>query len=254
MAMIAIKAHGSQGVNWDKQIQENTTEPGVLGNYDFVAKKGTNSTVPADDAVPTDVVPASAFISAEPTILADRVIAAEASVLPVDGIPADSEFAMMSLPSKVSLPVMGLGYVNLTGENDWGFGDSKPSVFNSNEEDWEGKLIYNSDYLGKFDEKADEGYIVGYSIPDSDDEQDVIIVQNSPTPVTTPVHDVLNHEEAAQSVLSPSLDLNNNDIEEFLPFRLKNKKERIQLKDLDWHFPLTWSLMRLHPFLLRSLL
>nr|GEV04939.1 transposase (putative), gypsy type [Tanacetum cinerariifolium] len=86
---------GSQGVNWDKQLQENTTEPGVLGNYRFFAEKGTNSTVPADDAVP-----ASAFISAEPTILADRVIAAEASVLAVDGILADSEFAMMSLPSK----------------------------------------------------------------------------------------------------------------------------------------------------------
>nr|GFA62531.1 hypothetical protein [Tanacetum cinerariifolium] len=37
----------------------------------------------------------------------------------------------------------GLGYVNLTRENDWGFGDSKPSVFNSNKEDWEGKPIYN---------------------------------------------------------------------------------------------------------------
>nr|GFA77710.1 hypothetical protein [Tanacetum cinerariifolium] len=78
---------------------------GVLGNYGFVAEKGTNSTVPADDAVPA-AVPASAFISAEPTIPTDRVIAAEASVLPVDGIPADSEFAMMSLPSKVSLLVM----------------------------------------------------------------------------------------------------------------------------------------------------
>nr|GFA73006.1 hypothetical protein [Tanacetum cinerariifolium] len=75
---------GSQGVNWDKQLQGNTTEPGVLGNYGFVAEKGTNSTVPADDAVPADAIPASAFISAEPTILADRVIAAEASVLTVD--------------------------------------------------------------------------------------------------------------------------------------------------------------------------
>nr|GEU99125.1 hypothetical protein [Tanacetum cinerariifolium] len=130
MAMIAIKAHkfeikygrpvqfdsreavrfdkklakcfkyGSQGVNWDKQIQENTTEPGVLGNYGFVAEKGTNSTVPADDVVPADAVPASAFISVEPTIPADRVIAAEALVLAVDGIPAESEFAMITLPSK----------------------------------------------------------------------------------------------------------------------------------------------------------
>nr|GEZ18294.1 hypothetical protein [Tanacetum cinerariifolium] len=54
------------------------------GNYGFVAEKGTNSTVPAGDAVPTDAVPANAFISAEPTILADWVIAAEASVLAVD--------------------------------------------------------------------------------------------------------------------------------------------------------------------------
>nr|GFA08002.1 hypothetical protein [Tanacetum cinerariifolium] len=69
-------------------------------NYGFVAKKGTNSTVPADDVVPTDAIPASAFISTEPTILAYRVIAAEASVLVVDGIPVDLEFAMMSLPSK----------------------------------------------------------------------------------------------------------------------------------------------------------
>nr|GFA16873.1 ribonuclease H-like domain-containing protein [Tanacetum cinerariifolium] len=41
---------------------------------------------------------------------------------------------------------------------------------------------------------------VGYqdSNSDSDDAQDVIIIQNSPTLVTTPIHDVLNHEEAAQ--------------------------------------------------------
>nr|GEX38946.1 hypothetical protein [Tanacetum cinerariifolium] len=83
-----------------QQLQENITEPGVLGNYGFVAEKGTNSAVPADDAVPADALPASAFISAKPTIPADRVIAAEASVLAVDGILADSEFAMMSLPSK----------------------------------------------------------------------------------------------------------------------------------------------------------
>nr|GEZ91841.1 hypothetical protein [Tanacetum cinerariifolium] len=128
-------------------------------------------------------------------------------------------------------------------------------------------ILNTSDYLGKFDEKADEGYFVGYSIPgkayrvynlvtgkivetmnikflenlpsvegrsqpwlfdidyltdslnyprirstnlsagnqgpssnNADDEQDVIIVQNSPTPMTTPVHDVPNHEEAAQSI------------------------------------------------------
>nr|GEV87524.1 xylulose kinase-1 [Tanacetum cinerariifolium] len=98
LALVVID--GSQGVNWDKQLQENTTEPGVLGNYGFVAEKGTNSTIPTDDDVPADAVPGNAFISAEPTIPADRVIAA------IDGIPADSEFAMMSLPSKVSLPFM----------------------------------------------------------------------------------------------------------------------------------------------------
>nr|GEY71294.1 hypothetical protein [Tanacetum cinerariifolium] len=152
-------------------------------------------------------------------------------------------------------------------------------------------ILNTRDYLGKFDEKADKGYIIGYSIPskayrvynlvtgkivetmnikflenlpsvegtsqpwlfdidyltdslnyarirntnlsagnqgpssnnagcqdldsDSDDEQDVIIVQNSPTLVTSLVHDVPNHEGAAQSVLSPSLDLNDDDMEEF---------------------------------------
>nr|GFD00072.1 hypothetical protein [Tanacetum cinerariifolium] len=141
-------------------------------NYGFLAEKRTNSTIPADDVVPTDVVPASAFIFTEPTILADRVIVAEASVLVVDGIPADSKFAMMSLSSKDLMAKLeneksinakwlstfknlhklvdssmtvrtkrGLGYVNLTRENDWGFGDSKLSVFNSNKEDWEGKPI-----------------------------------------------------------------------------------------------------------------
>nr|GFC66166.1 hypothetical protein [Tanacetum cinerariifolium] len=126
-----------------------------------------------------------AFISAEPIIPADRVIAAEASVLAADGIPADLEFAMMSLPSKKLLDQAsvekqdlmakleneksinakwlstsknlhklvdssmtartkrGLWYMNLTGENDWGFGDSILSVFNYNKEDWEGKPIYN---------------------------------------------------------------------------------------------------------------
>nr|GEY43771.1 xylulose kinase-1 [Tanacetum cinerariifolium] len=51
------------------------------------ARFGTNSTVPDDDAVPADAVPAT-------------------SILVVVGIPLDSEFALMNLPSKVSLPVM----------------------------------------------------------------------------------------------------------------------------------------------------
>nr|GEZ08006.1 hypothetical protein [Tanacetum cinerariifolium] len=78
---------------------------------------GTNSTVPADDAVPADDVPASAFISAEPTIPTNRVIAAEASVLAVDGIPADSEFAMISLLSKDKIS-------NLDIAKDTGIADS----------------------------------------------------------------------------------------------------------------------------------
>nr|GEY87163.1 putative ribonuclease H-like domain-containing protein [Tanacetum cinerariifolium] len=205
---------GSQGVNWDKKIQENITEPGVLGNYRFVAEKGTNSTVPADDVVPADAVPASAFIFTEPTIPADRVIDAEASVLAVDAhknavktlekqikchqknqtayeekirvlsfevekhtnmvsykqklldqASVEKQDLMGKLENEKSINAKwlstsknlhklvdssmtartkrGLGYVNLTGKNNWGFGDSKLSVFNSNKEDWEGKPIYN---------------------------------------------------------------------------------------------------------------
>nr|GEV58883.1 hypothetical protein [Tanacetum cinerariifolium] len=195
---------GSQGVNWDKQLQENTTEPGVLGNYGFVAEKGTNSTVPADDAVPADSAPASAFISAEPTILADRVIAAEASILAADGIPTDSKFAMMSLPSKVSLPIMCPLSTNLSA------GNQGPSSNNAGCQD---------------------------SDSDSDDEQDVIIVQNSPTPVTTPVHDVPNHEEAAQSVLSLSLDLNDDDMEELSSLQTQEQEGKDATQRLGLAFP-----------------
>nr|GFC24150.1 retrovirus-related Pol polyprotein from transposon TNT 1-94 [Tanacetum cinerariifolium] len=170
-------------------------------------------------------------------------------------------------------------------------------------------ILNTSDYLGKFDEKADEGYIVGYSIPgkayrvynlvtckivetmnikflenlpfiegtgqpwlfdidyltdslnyarirstnlsagnqgpssnnagcqDSDDEQDAIIVQNSPTPVTTPVHDVPNHEEAAQSVLSPSLDLNDDDMEEISSLQTQEQEGKDAAQRLGLAFP-----------------
>nr|GFB42016.1 hypothetical protein [Tanacetum cinerariifolium] len=108
---VLVVIDGSQGVNWDKQIQENTTEPGVLGNYGFVAEKGTNSTVPADDAVTTDAVPASAFISAEPTIPAYRVIAAEALVLAVDedweGKPMYNRFTKVNHYKGVPPPMNG---------------------------------------------------------------------------------------------------------------------------------------------------
>nr|GFA95242.1 hypothetical protein [Tanacetum cinerariifolium] len=166
-------------------------------------------------------------------------------------------------------------------------------------------ILNTSDYLGKFDEKADEGYIVGYSIPgkayrvynlvtskivetmnikflenlpslegigqpwlfdidyltdslnyarirstnlsagnqgpssnnagcqdsdsDSDNEQDVFIVQHSPTLVTTPVHDVPIPKEAARSVLSPSLDLNDDDMEELSSLQTQEQEG----KDVD---------------------
>nr|GFA67212.1 hypothetical protein [Tanacetum cinerariifolium] len=168
-------------------------------------------------------------------------------------------------------------------------------------------ILNTSDYLGKFDEKADEGYIVGYSISgkayrvynlvtgkivetmnikflenlpsvegtdidylidslnyarirntnlyagnqgpssnnagyqdldsDSDDEQDVIIVQNSPTPVTSPVHDVPNHEEAAQSVLSPSLDLNDDDMKELSSLQTQEQEGKDAAQRLGLAFP-----------------
>nr|GFB13314.1 ribonuclease H-like domain-containing protein [Tanacetum cinerariifolium] len=174
-------------------------------------------------------------------------------------------------------------------------------------------ILNTRDYLGKFDEKADEWYIVGYSIPgkayrvynlvtgkivetmnikflenlpsvegigqpwlfdidyltdslnyarirntnlsarnqgpsynnagcqdldsDSDDEQDVIIVQNSPTPVTSPVHDVPNHEDAAQSVLSPSLDLNDDDMEELSSLQTQEQEGKDAAQRLGLAFP-----------------
>nr|GEZ88100.1 putative ribonuclease H-like domain-containing protein [Tanacetum cinerariifolium] len=72
---------------------------------------------------------------------------------------------------------------------------------------------------------------------DSDNEQDVIIVQNSPTPVTIPVHDVPNHEEAAQSVLSPSLDLNDNDMEELSSFQNQEQEGNDAAQRLGLAFP-----------------
>nr|GEY29207.1 putative ribonuclease H-like domain-containing protein [Tanacetum cinerariifolium] len=70
-----------------------------------------------------------------------------------------------------------------------------------------------------------------------DDEQDVIIVQNSPTLVTTPVHDVPNHEEATQSVISPSLDLNNDDIEELSSLQTQEQEVKDAAQRLGLAFP-----------------
>nr|GFC45414.1 ribonuclease H-like domain-containing protein [Tanacetum cinerariifolium] len=72
---------------------------------------------------------------------------------------------------------------------------------------------------------------------DSDDKQDVIIVQNSPTPVTTPVHDVPNHEEATQSVLSPSLDLNDDDMEELSSLQTQEQEGKDVAQRLGLAFP-----------------
>nr|GFC98020.1 hypothetical protein [Tanacetum cinerariifolium] len=72
---------------------------------------------------------------------------------------------------------------------------------------------------------------------DSGDEQDVIIVQNSPTLVTTPVHDVPNHEEATQSVISPSLDLNNDDIEELSSLQTQEQEVKDAAQRLGLAFP-----------------
>nr|GFA35788.1 hypothetical protein [Tanacetum cinerariifolium] len=174
-------------------------------------------------------------------------------------------------------------------------------------------ILITSDYLGKFDEKDDEGYIVGYSIPgkayrvynlvtgkivetinikflenlpsvegtcqpwlfdidyltdslnyarirntnlsagnqgpssnnagcqdldsDSDNEQDVIIVQTSPTLESSPVHDVPNHEDAAQSVLSPSLDLNDDHLEELSSLQTQEQEGKDAAQRLGLAFP-----------------
>nr|GFC18873.1 hypothetical protein [Tanacetum cinerariifolium] len=163
MAMLAIKAIKFEK-KYGRPVQFDSREAAIFNKKlakCFKCKKQvtllgsadlrTNSTVHADDVVPADVVPASVIIFVEHTIPANRVIATEASVLAIDGIPADSEFAMMSLPSKDLMAKLeneksinakwlstsknlyklvdssmtartkrGLGYVNLTGENDWG--------------------------------------------------------------------------------------------------------------------------------------
>nr|GFB99300.1 retrovirus-related Pol polyprotein from transposon TNT 1-94 [Tanacetum cinerariifolium] len=165
-------------------------------------------------------------------------------------------------------------------------------------------ILNTSDYLGKFDEKVDEGYIVRYSIPgkayrvynlvtgkivetinikflenlpsvkgtgqpllfnidyltdslnyarlrstnlsagnqgpssnNADNEQDMIIIQNSPTPVTTPVHDVPNHKKATQSVLSPSLDLNDDDMKELSSLQTQEQEGKDAAQRLRLAFP-----------------
>nr|GFA12434.1 xylulose kinase-1 [Tanacetum cinerariifolium] len=80
MEMIAIKAHkfekkecrshvSQEGTNYKnykkKEAAKDVSESSALVVID--GSQGTNSTVPTDDVVPADAVPASAFISAEPT-------------------------------------------------------------------------------------------------------------------------------------------------------------------------------------------
>nr|GEV45490.1 ribonuclease H-like domain-containing protein [Tanacetum cinerariifolium] len=78
-------------------------------------------------------------------------------------VPADSN-SFISVDTKREL-----GYVNLTGENDWGFGDSKLSVFNSNSEDWEGKPIYNRYSVPTASDSCVENARPNNVVNDSDD-------------------------------------------------------------------------------------
>nr|GFA63492.1 ribonuclease H-like domain-containing protein [Tanacetum cinerariifolium] len=143
-------------------------------------------------------------------------------------------------------------------------------------------ILNTSDYLGKFDEKADEGYIVGYSIPGKAyrvynlvtgkimETMNIKFLKNLPSlegtgqpwlfnidyltdslnyarirntnlsvrnQVTTPVHDVPNHEEAAQSVLSPSLDLNDDDMEELSSLQTQEQEGKNAAPRLGLAFP-----------------
>nr|GFC96600.1 hypothetical protein [Tanacetum cinerariifolium] len=70
-----------------------------------------------------------------------------------------------------------------------------------------------------------------------DDKQDVIIIQNSPTLVTTPLHDIPNHEEAAQSILFPSLDLNDDDMEELSSLHTQEQEGNDAAQRLRLAFP-----------------
>nr|GFD15187.1 hypothetical protein [Tanacetum cinerariifolium] len=55
--------------------------------------------------------------------------------------------------------------------------------------------------------------------------------------VTTPVHDVPNHEEAAQSVISPSLDLNDDDMEELSSLQTQEQEGKDAAQRLGLAFP-----------------
>nr|GEZ35358.1 copia protein [Tanacetum cinerariifolium] len=113
-------------------------------------------------------------------------------------------------------------------------------------------ILNISDYLGKFDEKADEGYIVRYSILGKAyrvynlvtgkivETMNIKFLENLPSvegTVTTPVHDVPNHEEAAQSALSPSLDLNDDDMEELSSLQTQEQEGKDAAQRLGLAFP-----------------
>nr|GFB59079.1 putative ribonuclease H-like domain-containing protein [Tanacetum cinerariifolium] len=150
-------------------------------------------------------------------------------------------------------------------------------------------ILNTSDYLGKFDEKADEGYIVGYSIPGKAyrvynlvtgkivETMNIKFLEHLPSvegtcqpwlfdidyltdslnyarirstnlfagnqgsssnnAVTTHVHDVLNHKEAAQYVLSLSLDLNDDDMEELSSLQTQEQEGKDAAQRLGLAFP-----------------
>nr|GFB98146.1 retrovirus-related Pol polyprotein from transposon TNT 1-94 [Tanacetum cinerariifolium] len=143
-------------------------------------------------------------------------------------------------------------------------------------------ILNTSDYLGKFDEKVDEGYIVRYSIPGKAyrvynlvtgkivETINIKFLENLPSvkgtgqpllfnidyltdslnyarlrstnlsagnQVTTPVHDVPNHKKATQSVLSPSLDLNDDDMKELSSLQTQEQEGKDAAQRLRLAFP-----------------
>nr|GEY48370.1 retrotransposon protein, putative, unclassified [Tanacetum cinerariifolium] len=98
--------------------------------------------------------------------------------------------------------------------------------------------INMNDYLGKFDAKADEGYIIGYSIPGK-----AYRVYNL---VTGKIVETMNIkflenlpsvEGTAQSVLSPSLNLNDDDMEALTSLQTQEQDRKDAAQRLGLAFP-----------------